>query len=285
MTAETGSTLNASSLAYRLVQWLNGERHLRDVPFSEQATLSFPVHARHPLSVAGFEQHLQSWQAALPDHHIEITGAVCHPERVLLHIQRSGRHLGEDLHTVAGTFPPSGQKCSVTGMLWVEAQHGKIQQVIVREDVGGLLRQLGHTQNPADSEPHLHTARRYFTELMNEGRLETIEEILTEDFQFIIPTQPVPLQGHEAMRRFVTRLRTVFPDVHFKVEQDFAQGHQVAALWSLTGTHSDTFLGIEASGRKVHDSGIDIFVFEGERIKTLYVNQNDLELLEQLRGK
>jgi steroid delta-isomerase-like uncharacterized protein len=136
-------------------------------------------------------------------------------------------------------------------------------------------------ENP---EQNLKTTHIYFNEIMSQGKLELIEEIMTPDFQFIIPTQPAPIAGYDNMKGFVTYLRTAFPDITFTVEREIASDNKVASRWRIKGTHKGEFLGMPASGNVVEDYGIDIFTFEQGKIKTVHVNENDFGLFQQLQA-
>ena len=125
-------------------------------------------------------------------------------------------------------------------------------------------------------------AQRYFSELMNQGRLEIIDEIFTEDCQFHITTIPVPVPTRDGMRQFTNTLRGAFPDIRFEVEHMIAEGDKVLARWRLSGTHSAPFLGIPATGARVNDHGNDIFHFRNGQIKEVWVNEDSLHLMRQL---
>jgi len=61
---------------------------------------------------------------------------------------------------------------------------------------------------------------------LSQGKFEVIDEIIAERFTFHIPTLPEPIRGKEGMRGFVTGLRTGFPDIHFTIERQIAEGGQ-----------------------------------------------------------
>jgi steroid delta-isomerase-like uncharacterized protein len=165
---------------------------------------------------------------------------------------------------------------------------GKIVEALGNEDTVGMFRQLGITPSPMTAttpEENLRTARRYFGEVMSQGKLEVVKEIMTPDFQFIIPTQPAPIAGYEAFSGFVSYLHNAFPDIKFTVEREAAADNKVAARWTITGTHRGEFLGMAATGNAVKDYGVDILTFEDGKIKTVHVNENDWGLFQQLQAK
>jgi len=82
-------------------------------------------------------------------------------------------------------------------------------------------------------------ARRYFTEVMNQGKLEVINEIMAPGFQFIIPTQPVH-SGYDEMAGFVGKEHLVSSITKRSMngEIDFTQSlrQRCALLGGVTAT-------------------------------------------------
>lgn len=123
---------------------------------------------------------------------------------------------------------------------------------------------------------------RYFGQILNEGNLDLIDELFSDDFQFHITTLPLPVKGRDGEKGFVTGLRTGFPDLHFTIDHIIEEGDKVYARWSLTGTHKGEFLGIPPSGNPVADEGGDIFHFAGGKCKEIWVNEDSLGLMRHL---
>jgi predicted ester cyclase len=156
------------------------------------------------------------------------------------------------------------------------------------EDTLGLLRQLGALPQPGGSiqvpSPVVNEnlIRRYFDEVMNAGKLEVIDEIVDPGFSFHIPTLSAPVRGPDDFKQFVTVLRTAFPDLHFNVEKHIIEGAQAAARWTFSGTHRGPFLDAMPTGIRVTDQGVDLFLFLNARIVTIWVNENDFSLMQQI---
>ena len=172
-------------------------------------------------------------------------------------------------------------------MSWLRFKDGKFVEARINEDTLGLLQQIGAIPGPPRPEPSSTEAnkamvRRYFDELMSQGKLGVIDEIIGERFSFHIPTLPEPILGRDGMRAFVTGLRTGFPDIQFTVERLAGEGNRAAARWFIQGTHNGPFLGMPPTGNKVKDQGLDIFIFSGGKIAEIWVNENDLGLMKQL---
>jgi steroid delta-isomerase-like uncharacterized protein len=250
---------------------------------------TLPTHPEPYRGPDGFKDLVTMLHSCFPDFYIHPQDMVAFGDTVVTRWIGGGTHLGAAIHTVAGDIPPSGRTFEIDGMSWQRMANGKIVETHGNEDTVGMFNQLGIlpdsplvTENP---EQNLKTTHLYFNEIMSQGRLELIEEIMTPDFQFIIPTQPAPIAGYDNMKGFVTYLRTAFPDITFTVEREIASDNKVATRWRITGTHKGEFLGMPATGNSIEDYGVDIFTFEQGKIKIVHVNENDFGLFQQLQAK
>ncbi len=250
---------------------------------------TLPTHPEPYRGPDGFKELVTMLHSCFPDFYIHPQDMVAFEDTVVTRWLGGGTHLGAAIHTVAGDIPPSGRTFEIDGISWQRMANGKIVETHGNEDTVGMFNQLGIlptspllAENP---EQNLKTTHIYFNEIMSQGKLELIEEIMTPDFQFIIPTQPAPIAGYDNMKGFVTYLRTAFPDITFTVEREIAGDNKVASRWRIKGTHKGEFLGMPATGNIVEDYGIDIFTFEQGKIKTMHVNENDFGLFQQLQPK
>lgn len=255
---------------------------------ADDFVFTLPTHPEPYRGPDGFRELVVMLHSCFPDFHIEPLDIVASGDTVVTRWRGGGTHLGAAIKTVAGDIPSSGRKFEIDGMSWQRMEDGKIVETHGNEDTVGMFSQLGIIPSPMTAstpEQNLRTAHRYFEEVMNKGDLEVVREIMTPDFQFIIPTQPAPIAGFDAFSGFVTYLRNAFPDIEFTVEREIAADNKVAMRWHIAGTHRGEFLGMAATGAVVKDYGVDIFTFENAKIKTVHVNENDWGLFQQLQGK
>lgn len=259
-----------------------------DELMSPEFLFTIPTHPDPYHGPEGFKKLVTMLRGAFPDVHLTVEHLLAEGDTVVGHWTARGTHTGGALHTVMGDIPASGKAFKIDGMSWLRMKDGKIVESLANEDTLGLLFQLGVIPAPpavapaTTPEQNKMIARRYFNELMNEGRLSTISAILAPDFAFRIPTLPEPVHGHEGMRQFVTGLRSAFPDLKFTIDREMADGDKVAVRWIITGTHQGEFLGAPPSGNKIKDQGVDIFRFRDGKIAEIWVNENDLGLMVQL---
>jgi steroid delta-isomerase-like uncharacterized protein len=109
------------------------------------------------------------------------------------------------------------------------------------------------------------TARRFFQEVFNEGRVELIPEVTTENFveHETIPGGP---EGREAVTWFVSSFRGAVPDLRAEVEDLIAEGDRLAVRSTWSGTHQGDLFGMPATGKRFTMNVIDIVRFEGDRV-------------------
>lgn len=128
-------------------------------------------------------------------------------------------------------------------------------------------------------EANKAVVRRYWFELWNEKQ-DIIDEIVAEPVIFHFP----PGQAHQppTLRKWFETALIAFPDVHFTLHQEIAEGDLVVSRWSYVATNTGEFLGRPATGKRVVDEGIDIFRVENGKITELWIVQDSLGLLQQL---
>ncbi len=130
------------------------------------------------------------------------------------------------------------------------------------------------------SQDNLTLARRAIEEVWNRGNYEVLPELVANDI--LIHAAPDDIHGHEGIRQFYDSLRQAFPDIHFTIEDQLADGDRIATRWSAQGTHKGMFQGLPATGKRVSLTGIDIDRFVNGKVVECWPEANELGLLQQL---
>jgi steroid delta-isomerase-like uncharacterized protein len=132
------------------------------------------------------------------------------------------------------------------------------------------------------SEQNKAAARRFF-EAWSSGELDAYDEILAADYQDHDTQNPnAGTRGPEAAKRTAAMYRAAFPDSHFEIEAQFADGDHVITRWTATGTQEGELMGMPASGKHVEVTGISVDRFEGGRVVEGWTNWDTLGMLQQL---
>lgn len=122
--------------------------------------------------------------------------------------------------------------------------------------------------------------RRAFEEMWNQGNLSLIDEIYAPDG--VMHDIAGDFVGRDAYRQFVTLYRTAYPDIHFTVDDQIAEGNLAVARWSSTGTHKGELMGIPPTGKRTVSGGIVLSRFEGKQIVEEWSYWDALGILQQL---
>ena len=134
-------------------------------------------------------------------------------------------------------------------------------------------------------EARKELVRRFYDEAWDAGQLEVIDELFADDYvrHDLRPTDPLP--GPAGMRRVTADFRAAFPDLRFAVELLVGEGDYVVGRWTAAGTHTGRWGGVEPTGKHAELTGVNVFRFEGDKVKELWNYRDDLGLLEQLGAR
>jgi steroid delta-isomerase-like uncharacterized protein len=132
------------------------------------------------------------------------------------------------------------------------------------------------------SEENKALARRFF-EAWNEGDLDAFDEVMAPDAVGHDPQDPFGAQtGPENAKQLASMYREAFPDVHFTVDEQIAEGDLVVSRWTATGTHEGELMGIPGTGKQSTITGISIDRVEGGQIVEGWTNWDTLGMMQQL---
>jgi len=124
-------------------------------------------------------------------------------------------------------------------------------------------------------------ARRIVDEVWAEGRLETIDELIAEDFRGWTPTNG-EVKGREAFREQVKMYRSAFPNMTMVVDLITSDGEWVTTKWTASGTHTGELMGMPATGKDVTVTGIEVDRIVGGGIVEGYGVFDALGMLQQM---
>jgi steroid delta-isomerase-like uncharacterized protein len=287
------STESNKSLALR---YFNEVFNQGDLDVLEEITgsdfiFTMPTHEEPFRGVEGYKELVNMLRGCFPDIQFAVEDMVAEEDRVMTRWTARGTHTGIPFPTVVGDVPAAGNQFHIEGMTWHQIRNGKISEVTANEDSVGLITQLGRVLFPGQSaatpvpgtpEANKAVVGRYFSEIMSQGDLAVIDELMAREFAFHIPTLPDPMRGPEGMKQFVTGLRHAFPDAKLIPDYMIADEHRVAVRYQMTGTHDGDFLGVPASHNFVKDAGTDLFHLSGGKIVAVHVAEDALGLVQQM---
>jgi len=123
--------------------------------------------------------------------------------------------------------------------------------------------------------------RRFIEDVLNQGDVEAAGRFFWDD---MVEQEPLPGQGPglAGLKDVLRGLRTAFPDMHWTVQEQIAEGDKVLTRFEWSGTQRGAFLGVPATGRPVKVWGMVIDRFEGGKIKDTRIIMDLLGLMMQL---
>ncbi len=122
--------------------------------------------------------------------------------------------------------------------------------------------QILWAQEASMAEKNKVAARRIPVEMINQGKLDVVGEIFSENFVNQTPPPGIAAKGHAAITELFTMLRTAFPDVQVTLDHEIAEGSYVVHHATITGTHKGDFMGHAATDKKATWKEIHILQFE-----------------------
>jgi len=121
---------------------------------------------------------------------------------------------------------------------------------------------------------------RRLVERINQGDLTVIDELCAPNH--VSHNPPNTTHGSEEYKQSFALLLTAFPDLHFTIEDQLAEGDKVATRLTWTGTHKGAFRGIPPTGKHVTMTGMTISHWVGGKSDEVWANSDSLGLLQQL---
>ena len=133
------------------------------------------------------------------------------------------------------------------------------------------------------AEENVQIMRRWFQEVWNEGRVETLYELFSpEGIAHGQEDAEAELHGPQEFEGFVRKIRGAFSDVQLTVEDVFAAGDKGVLRWSGVMKHTGDALGMPASGRAVRLRGITLVRFADGKVVESWDNWDQLGMLQQI---
>jgi predicted SnoaL-like aldol condensation-catalyzing enzyme len=131
-------------------------------------------------------------------------------------------------------------------------------------------------QPPSPLELNKSLVIRWFEEVWNQGRRETISELLAENG--VVHDGAQTYRGPEEFSRFYDALRSQFSDFQVTPTLSLAEDDRACVHWSASFTHT-------ATGKRVHVTGTSVVRIESGRFIEAWQNWDAAHLFTQLTGQ
>lgn len=124
------------------------------------------------------------------------------------------------------------------------------------------------------------TVRRWVEEVWNTGNADLMDDLMDENMLDHNPIPGLPA-GRAARKQILAMFHSAF-DVQIKLDLLLADGDYVVDRWSASLTHKGEFMGIPATGKTVHITGIDISRLANAKIVEAWHVEDIAGLMQQL---
>jgi len=114
---------------------------------------------------------------------------------------------------------------------------------------------------------------REFEEVWNQGKLEVIDEIYTDDFVLHILPDRYEFKGPEGFKQLITYIHGRYPDLKYTIDEIIVEGEKTAARFTFRGTQG---------GIQVTYSGCDVTNRVDGKVVEEWIYWDDLGVQKQL---
>ena len=128
-------------------------------------------------------------------------------------------------------------------------------------------------------QQHKDAVRQYFDEVYNNHRDALLHDLFHPEFH---DYSGHPGSGIHLAKHIVDFERSVFPDIHFTIENMTAEADDVVVQLTIEGTHQGEFLKIAPTGQHVKFSAAQCMRFkDGKIVQVVWHLYDKLAMLQQ----
>jgi steroid delta-isomerase-like uncharacterized protein len=133
------------------------------------------------------------------------------------------------------------------------------------------------------SQDAAQLARRWFEEVWNQQRDETIRELMDPKVHGVLEGG-LEVHSTDEFMKARAQLLDAFPDMRVAVEDVIAQGENVVVRWRASATHTGAAMDLKPSQRAVSFRGMTWMVFRDGRMIEGWDAWNQGALLQSLQS-
>jgi predicted ester cyclase len=120
-----------------------------------------------------------------------------------------------------------------------------------------------------------------YLELWNTGNFTGVENVLCDEYELIKSPGYIPQKGIDALKIYIAKLRTDYPDFKVVIDEMMADKDHVALIWTVTATKTDT-ADKQAAPIKLTQKGLSFIHFKDNKVKDEWLATDNMSWLKQL---
>lgn len=132
------------------------------------------------------------------------------------------------------------------------------------------------------TEANKTIVRRFYEEVMHQGRIEVLDQIMAEGFVDHGEALFGSPQGRDTLGQGVAATHDILPDLNVQLLEVIAEGDLVGVRGVMRCTHVGTFLGVPGTGHELTWQGNAMFRVIDGKITERWFNSDSISILRQL---
>ena len=121
-----------------------------------------------------------------------------------------------------------------------------------------------------------------FVEFINTASPNLADNLISQKAVFHVPGRPEPVVGPAGYLEIIDMMRGGFPDIQWTLEETIAEGDNVAARFTMRGTHQGNFFGVPPTGKKITVQAMNFYRWSNGQIIGERGQPDLLGLLQQI---
>jgi steroid delta-isomerase-like uncharacterized protein len=121
-----------------------------------------------------------------------------------------------------------------------------------------------------------------FVNFINTADPDLANELIDPGATFYVPGRPEPATGPAGYLEVIAMMRAGFPDIQWALEELICEGNNVAARFTMRGTHEGVFFGVPATGNTITVQALNIYRLSDGKIVEEYGQPDLLGLMGQI---
>jgi predicted ester cyclase len=123
---------------------------------------------------------------------------------------------------------------------------------------------------------------QYFELVLARGDAAAIAAIVAPDA--LLHTPEGDFRGHTGLSAFTAKLESSFSGLRFVTADATIEGDYAAVQWTMSGTHTGNYLGVNSTCVAISVSGIAMLRFDESRITEQWIEYDRMALVQQLQS-
>ncbi|MEO7523075.1 MAG: ester cyclase [Ferruginibacter sp.] len=129
-------------------------------------------------------------------------------------------------------------------------------------------------------EANIKMYTHVWDEIINHGKLDLLNDSnFTKDV--VMHANP-DVVGIDSARVYYANYLTGFSNITFTIKDVFGQGNKLVKHWNFSGTHTGSFFGMPATGKKISIDGVTLVRMQDGKIAEERDILDNLDLMTQL---